>query len=51
MTEIQVNPTTCTCGESHPGVVIVFQGTIEHHCSSPAPCWMDEPLTGIDSLP
>jgi hypothetical protein len=43
--QLRVAPNICTCGESNPGVVIVFHGHTEHHCSLPSPCWNDEPLS------
>jgi len=48
MIETLQDNAVCTCGVSSPGVVVVLKGAIEHHCTSPAPCWVDQPLPDIE---
>jgi hypothetical protein len=49
--QLKVATTICTCGESNPGVIIVFQGEVEHHCLPPQPCRIDVAIPGlIDAL-
>lgn len=39
---------TCSCGESAPNIVIVYHGIIEHHTPGPFPCWIEDPINGLD---
>ena len=49
MIDIPENPVVpCTCGGLVSGTVVVFNGLIEHHCTPPSPCWVDDPLARVE---